>query len=102
MDHTVPGKVAKKRRKAGKPVGTVYKTLAIEPMKAVLSSEGGVTTNGLKRALHICRGHFATYTADKPLFGHFVGTVWRPMHTRGNKKHGEVKKDYRIEAPHDG
>lgn len=98
QDVAPPPKVAAKRRKAGKPVGVTYKTLVIDGMKEVLRTEGGVERNGLKKALHICRGHFATYTADAPLFGKVTGTFWRPMHTRGSKKRGEVKKDYKVIA----
>jgi len=98
VDHRTPPKVAAKRRKAGKPIGVTYKTLVIDGMKEVLRTEGGVERNGLKKALHICRGHFATYTADKPLFGKVTGTFWKPMHTRGTKSRGEVKKDYKVTA----
>lgn len=98
VDVEPPAKVAAKRRKAGKPVGVTYKTLVIDGMKEVLRTEGGVERNGLKKALHICRGHFATYTADKPLFGKVTGTFWKPMHTRGSKARGEVKKDYKVTA----
>lgn len=99
QEHRTPPKVAKKRAKAGKPIGTTYKTLVIDPMKETLRTEGNIEKNGLKKALHICRGHFATYTEDKPLFGKVTGTFWKPMHVRGNKKRGEVKKDYAIKAP---
>lgn len=95
-NHATAPKVAAKRQKAGKPVGVTYKTLVIDPMKEVLRTEGGIEKNGAKKALHICRGHFATYTADKPLFGRVTGTFWKPMHVRGNKARGEVKKDYRV------
>lgn len=76
-----------------------YHVLEINPMKEVLRKEGGSETNGLKKALHICRGHFATYTPDKPLFGRISGTVWKPAHVRGSKEFGEVKKDYEVNAP---
>ena len=88
-----------KRGRAPKEPSVKYKTLVIDAMKQTLRTEGGIAKNGLKKALHICRGHFATYTADKPLFGKITGTVWKPMHTRGTKSRGEVKKDYRIDAP---
>lgn len=99
QEHHTPPKVARKRAKAGKPIGTSYKTLLIDPMREVLKTEGNVEKNGLKKALHICRGHFATYTDDKPLFGKVTGTFWKPMHVRGSKERGEVKKDYVIGAP---
>lgn len=76
-----------------------FKTLIIEPMKQVLKAEGGIETNGLKKALHICRGHFATYSEDKPLFGKYSGTFWKPSHVRGNADHGTVYKDYKVNPP---
>ncbi len=68
-------------------------------MKEVLRREGGSETNGLKKALHICRGHFATYSPEHPLFGKFTGTFWKPAHVRGSQEHGIVVKDYVIKVP---
>lgn len=47
---------------------------------------------------HLCRGHFATYTADKPMFGNpkLVGRYWHPPHMKGKKENGEIVKDYAI------
>jgi len=47
-------------------------------------------------AHHLVRGHFATYSPEKPLFGKYVGTYWREAHTRGSKDAGEVAKDYEV------
>jgi hypothetical protein len=98
VDHETPPKIAAKRTASGKPPGVTYKTLVIDGMKETLRTEGGIAQNGLKKALHICRGHFATYTPDRPLFGKVVGTVWKPMHTRGSRDRGEVRKDYKVVA----
>lgn len=92
------GPSAKWIRRQKAPV-VKYRILDINPMKEVLRTEGGSETNGLKKALHICRGHFATYTADKPLFGNIVGTVWKPAHVRGDIKQGAVVKDYSVSPP---
>lgn len=73
-----------------------YYTLEIDPMKKTLRTEGQSDSTGLKRALHICRGHFAHYTAERRLFGKYEGTFWHPMHVRGSKDAGEVIKDYKI------
>lgn len=73
-----------------------YHILDINPMKEVLRTEGQSESTGLKKALHICRGHFATYTENKPLFGHFTGTVWKPAHVRGEASQGAVLKDYSV------
>jgi hypothetical protein len=76
-----------------------YHVLEIDPMKEVLRREGGSETNGLKKALHICRGHFATFTEARPLFGKYAGTFWKPAHVRGTKEQGVVVKDYAVNAP---
>lgn len=86
------------RKKHGRPL-VRYHVLDIDPMRKVLDSEGGAREAGLKKALHICRGHFATYTPDAPLFGRVTGTFWKPQHVRGNAKHGAVVKDYNVKAP---
>lgn len=77
-----------------------YHTINIDPMKTALRTEGGIETNGLQKALHICRGHFATYGDS------FMGrklaepiTVWRPSHVRGSAKEGVVLSDYEVKAP---
>lgn len=106
-------KVAKKARQKqtavrdqqaiqARPIVT-YHILDVEPMKQVLRSEGRAEQQGLKRALHICRGHFAHYEQGKGLFGKYHGTYWREQHVRGSAEQGVRVKDYRIkdlpEAP---
>lgn len=86
------------KKKYGRPLAR-YEVLDIDPMKKTLESEGGASENGLKKALHICRGHFATYTEDAPLFGKITGTFWRSQHLRGSAKSGVVVKDYNVNAP---
>lgn len=75
-----------------------YHVLQIDPMKEVLRTEGQSETVGLKKALHICRGHFRTYGEEsKGLFGRGQhGTFFVPSHVRGNAKRGVVAKDYAI------
>lgn len=75
-----------------------YHTIDIRPATGTLREEGDVAKNGLAKALHICRGHFAHYTAEKPLFGKYTGTFYRPMHVRGSAEQGIVGKDYRVHA----
>lgn len=53
---------------------------------------------GGETAKHICRGNFAHYTEENKLFGKYVGMFWRPMHIRGNAKHGIVGKEYSIDG----
>jgi hypothetical protein len=83
-------------KKHGRPL-LRFHTLEIEPIKKILRNEGQIEKVGLARALHICRGHFATYTDDKPMFGKVTGTFWRPAHVRGNLSAGAVIKDYDVQ-----
>lgn len=98
IENVPPEKINARRIKEGKQPLVKYYTLQIEPMREVLKREGGSEACGLKRALHICRGHFATYD-EKPLFGRVKGTFWIPQHTRGSAKHGIVAKDYSVDTP---
>lgn len=85
-------------KKHGRPLVT-YHVLNIEPMRTVLRTEGDIEHNGLKKALHICRGHFKTFTMDKPLFGKVTGTYWWQPHVRGSIDEGVALKDYNVRAP---
>lgn len=76
-----------------------YYTLQIEPMKSVLANEGAIAHNGLKKAMHICRGFFATYTEERPLFGKYVGRFRIPAHVRGDPSRGMVGKSYEVKPP---
>ena len=60
------------RERRGEPRVRLY-TLQIDPMRQILRTEGRSANVGLPNSLHICRGHFATYTEDRPLFGKAVG-----------------------------
>lgn len=89
-----PRALSKKReQKHGKPL-VRYRVIEISPKTRAQATDGIGT--GEHRALHICRGHFARYTESAPLFGHFVGTVWKPAHVRGRASQGVVKKDYKV------
>lgn len=57
------------------------------------------TETGRHLSLHVCRGSFAHYTAEKPLFGKYAGDFWRPQHTRGSAEVGTVEKTYKIVPP---
>jgi hypothetical protein len=78
-----------------------YYTLRITPMKAATPnpSADGAPSDGTLRALHIRRGHFRTYGADRPLFGRVVGTFWVEQHVVGDEKAGVVAKTYAVDAP---
>lgn len=83
----------------GDPPPEKFYTLEIGAMTKALSTEGGVHQDGLKRAMHICRGHFSEYSEEKPLFGKYAGRFWVPAHVRGTAEVGKVVKDYAVKAP---
>ncbi len=91
-DHQPDPKLIKSQIRKKKEPSVTYKTLVIDGLTN--PSEPNGTKGGITRALHLCRGHFRTYTAEKPLFGKHTGLFWTPMHTRGDKSSGEVKKKY--------
>lgn len=76
--------------------GWKHHTLVVHPT----SSKGEpVDLGGTKELpLHMVRGHFVTYTKERPLFGRVVGTFYRTPHFRGDASKGVVTKDYRIKA----
>lgn len=89
--------VKRQMQRKNQPPLDKYYTLEIEPMKEVLRKEGGIEHNGLKKALHICRGHFVHYD-EKPLFGKYKGTFWKPAHVRGGTEVGQIHKDYSVKV----
>jgi len=85
------------QKRHGRPL-VRFKTLNIQPIKAVLKKEGQSETSGLKRALHICRGHFKNYSKHG-LFGKTKGTFWWNAQARGSMDEGVVIKDYNVKRP---
>lgn len=98
QDRTASRHERRQARREGKPAPVTYKVLDIEPMRRVLRTEGQIETVGLRKALHKCRGHFATYD-ERPLFGKHRGTFWVPAHDRGTPERGVIHKDYRVHPP---
>lgn len=91
---------AKKKKKGRKVTGTPsysYKVLKINRNSKKYSSESKSTTDETNR-LHLCRGHFKTFTEAKPLLGKAVGTYWWQPQLRGNSKKGTIEKDYEIDT----
>ena len=96
--HVPPPALAKKvRLRYGRPPIS-YKTLVIDPLKQVLRTEGNGDVVGLRRALHICRGHFKDYR-QRGLFGKLRGVYWWSDHVAGTLESGLVKKDYSVMPP---
>lgn len=49
-------------------------------------------------AQHQVRGHFKTFTAERPLMGKLVGTYWWGWQLRGSRENGMVISDYKVGA----
>jgi len=86
------------RAKKGKPPLFAYHTLHVKVPTMRTEADGEDADSGRTQRVHLCRGHFKTYTEDKPLFGKYTGRYWWPWMVRGDKKKGLVIKDYNIEA----
>lgn len=97
QDERTPLPLAKKYHARTGHWPVKYKTLVIEPLRAILRKEGRSGEVGLAKALHICRGHFRDYRQGKGLFGKYHKLVWSPMTTRGTKARGEVPaREYEV------
>lgn len=96
-EHVIEKRGAKFKKRSRCPRIT-YKTLEIDGQKKVMAEAVEESGGSIQKALHICRGHFATYTDEAPMFGKHTGTFWVPMHTRGKRSQGRVIKDYHVKG----
>lgn len=98
--HPVQPRVAKAHRRRHGRDKVTFRTLVVNPTGGGRHEPLGQedTGDGVK-ALHIVRGHFKTFTADRPLFGSRVGTWWWSPTARGDEEAGVVVKDYRVNVP---
>jgi len=90
--------VRKHLKRYGGPPLTTYKTLVIGPTKKIINEHRtGEVKDGIRLALHKCRGHFKTYR-QHGLFGKVKGMYWWREHSRGDASQGKIVKDYKVEA----
>jgi len=93
-----PERLNKKRLKNGKLPLYRYHVLTIDVSKArKLAGKAPIQNVGIM-PVHLCRGHFKEYTAEKPLFGHITGRFWWQPFARGKTKNGIIAKDYEIKT----
>lgn len=97
VDNSPPEKLNKKRRKNKKQELFSYKTLVIK-QKTGRGSPGSQPKDLWENRVHMCRGHFKTFTEDKPLFGSVTGTYWWQPSVRGSSSKGIIQKDYLVEV----
>lgn len=88
-------KVNKRRAKKNKSPFYSYHVLKVSQSQKRRSS-GLNPPQTTSQALHYHRGHFKTYTPEKPLLGFLTGTYWWEPHARGAKENGAIGKDYDV------
>ena len=76
-----------------------YHTINIPGYQSAPSTAGAKRDGEPSVAVHRVRGHFKTFTAEKPLMGRHVGTYWWGWQVRGNAKNGAVVSDYKVSKP---
>jgi hypothetical protein len=97
LHELVPPKVKAKRERAHGWSPEAWHALKIEPMRKQLRGAGAGERGGLKRALHICRGHFKDYREGRGLFGKVHGMWWWDSRlTDSSHRH-----HYEMDKPHD-
>lgn len=89
---------AQKKRGEQELPSLTYKTLIVKSIKKAIQVAREETGAKGSRSLHFVRGHFHTYTEEKPLFGKkgLVGEYFIPFHSRGNANIGRTVKDYEV------
>jgi hypothetical protein len=91
------GKVTARRsgaqkRRGERPHEIRYNTIVLPGGGTVSDAAGGHRAT----ALHRVRGHFKTFTSERPLMGKHVGTYWWGWQVRGSSKYGTVVSDYEL------
>lgn len=92
-------KAIKKAEKHNRPFFRYY-TLRVTGKTITKGMNALHTKRNEENALHVCRGHFRTYTEEAPLFGKFTGTYWVDPHMRGGHSR-VVMKDYKVDVNHE-
>ncbi len=93
VTHQTNPKLARKRRKHGAFVGMDYRRIVVN---SAYSKRWEASSGVAASRFHTVRGHLATYTPEKPMFGKYVGTFWKPSHVRGNADLGRINHEYHV------
>jgi hypothetical protein len=103
----VPGRARRATRKrwkkkTGKELMT-YRTIQLGGRTARREARNAKNGKPDRVALHLVRGHFKTFTDERPLggLGGAVGTYWWQQQMRGTKEEGVIVHDYNISPPED-
>lgn len=97
VDDRPDERVARKRERKGQFAGLSYQRIVIDGVAAHATRSNREAEAAGKR-LHMVRGHFATYTDERPLFGRVTGTFWRAWHVRGDAARGRINHEYHVQG----
>lgn len=96
----IPWRNKSNGKKKPKPPFVKYKILQINPISPQTQEVNRPRADpSHAQRVHTVRGHFKTYTAERPLFGKLTGTFWWGDCVKGNPAFGLVEKDYQIKIP---
>lgn len=87
----------KQKRQKQPPFKVRYNTIVLPGGGSTAEGELGDRRHRTN-SLHSVRGHFKTFTAEKPLLGQHIGTYWWGWQVRGNAEKGMVVSDYSLEG----
>lgn len=96
VQEALPSRAIRRRHAREGLATSSYYVLDIQPLRRAVAERRAASGETLIRALHYCRGHFAIYTEENPLFGKLTGRYWRRPHLRGKVDSGVIVKDYAI------
>ncbi len=76
-----------------------FRTIHVNPFKSLKTRASAATPTGIHQRTHIVRGHFHTYTEERPLFGRpgLFGQFWIPQRLQG-RADGAIEADYQIDV----
>lgn len=86
------GRSGRQKRNGASPKSVQYHTIVLPGGGTESDGKGGHRAT----ALHRVRGHFKTFTAERPLLGQHVGTYWWGWQVRGDANNGIVISDYQL------
>lgn len=103
---TAPLPLSNKKSKRRKQIEERRKHPAFERHTVVIRDrkgrvvQAGQRLQGAAKGLHWVRGHFHTYTPDRPLFGNpkLHGRFWVPAHISGLNPERVIESDYLLEV----
>ena len=99
VTENMPSSPKNKRKRGG--IKTYLPRFTYKTLKVVVggnkkpSNGSGINSDNHNRQ-HLCRGHFKTFTEDKPLLGRAIGRYWWQSSVRGRADMGVIEKDYEL------